>query len=86
MLHLLLFARWRRAQEGALSYLGEQGTLLYLYLTHRLVSLGGRDGCPVRPSATVHCALYGRTSPEAVEAAYDRVAATFDIFSGPSST
>ena len=77
--------------EGALSYLGEAGTILWLYMTHRLVSLpspktreaqqGVKEECRRRAEAPgVHSHYFGLTSLPAIEAAYDKTAAAYSVW------
>ena len=76
--------------EGALSYLGEAGTILWLYLTHRLISLpspktqgilpGAKEECRKRAEAPgIHAHYFGLTSLSAIENAYDRTAAAYSL-------
>ena len=74
--------RWR----AYLSYLGEEGSILFLFMTHSLVSLtpggapgalgSGARGCSGNLTHADH-AWRGKTTLPALEAAYDKLASAY---------
>lgn len=76
-----------------MSYLGEAGTILYLYITHQLVSLSPPPPARLNVSdeevaarcaergqqSAVHKALHGRTSLGAIESAYQALVDAYNL-------
>ena len=75
------------ARHDPVSVRAQGGTILFLYLTHKLISLrpsdSGTEGAcrqSVEAGGAVH-SLFGRTSLPAIEAAYDKVAEAYSVWS-----
>jgi hypothetical protein len=66
----------------SISYQGEEGSILFLFLTHALLSLGGKttpDDCRSGLDSAVHRQFFGKTSLAAIERLYDDLAARYTV-------
>ena len=66
----------------SISYQGEERSILFLFLTHALLSLGGKatpDDCRSGLESAVHRQFFGKTSLDAIERLYDDLAARYTV-------